>query len=172
MYRAITLPDWSISSPFNVTTRHLLDPWKKFFLRLQIFVRTVLRQHRSEDFKKSHEQLHACFVLWFSWKLPKRVFAYQKLLCLAQRKNRLFMNDRMGLFFDPWLTKLWCYNFWYQRGKPWLDFYCFSFLEWFPLHLQHIDESIIVIRDNKNEIFHFLGFANQRKTATFKGFTW
>lgn len=102
MYRAITLPDWSISSPFNVTTRHLLDPWKKFFLWLQIFVRTVLRQHRSgywQDFKKSHEQLHACFVLWFSWKLPKRVVEYQKLLYLAQRENWLFMNDRMGFFW-------------------------------------------------------------------------
>lgn len=54
----------------------------------------------------------------------------------------------------------------------WPDFYCFSFLEWFPLHLQNIDESIIVIRNNKNKVFHFLGFANQRKTATFKGFTW
>ena len=54
MYRAITLPDWSISSPFNVTTRHLLDPWKKFFLWLQSFARTVLRQHRGywQDFKK------------------------------------------------------------------------------------------------------------------------
>lgn len=175
MYRAITLPDWSISSPFNVTTRHLLDPWKKFFLWLPTFARTVLRQHRSgywQDFKKSHEQLHACFVLWFSWKLPKRVVEYQKLLCLAQRENWLFMNDPMGFFFEPWLAKLWCCNFCYQRGKPWLDFCCFSFIEWLPLQMQHIDESIIVIRNNKNDIFHFLGFTNQRKTTTFKGYTW
>lgn len=25
----LTIPDWSMSSPCNVTTRHLLDPWQK-----------------------------------------------------------------------------------------------------------------------------------------------
>ena len=157
MYRAITLPDWSISSPFNVTTRHLLDPWKEVFLWLQTFARTVLRQHRSgywQDFKKSHEQLHACFVLWFSWKLPKRVVEYQKLLCLAQRENWLFMNDRMGVFFEPWLTKLWCYNVCHQRGKPCLDFYCFSFLEWFQLH-NASTKALLLLGTTKMKFFIF-----------------